>query len=394
MSVIQAEYKNNLLYRLETFINGIAGSVYWKDIHGVYIGCNNAVIQKGNLESRANIIGKTDYDVWPEMADALRRVDLEVIEFDKTIELEETVVLKSGERLYFSSIKSPLRDEHGNIIGIICNSLDITELKEAKQRAEEASHAKTQFLALMSHELRIPLTGIISTASMLVDDDVTLKEVNEFGKIIYNSGNYLLSTIDNILDFAKLEANKFELFSSPLDLKFLIDEISNILSANATEKKLDLVVVYESRITKNIISDYRVLRHIFTNLIGNAIKYTETGQVKIKVRTLKQAESFISLEVLVEDTGIGIPSEKLNFIFDRFSQVENAYTRKSSRQGTGLGLSIVKKLVELLKGSISVTSKVGKGSVFCFVADFSLQQEQIDENAPWEHWSASQDNKK
>jgi two-component system aerobic respiration control sensor histidine kinase ArcB len=391
MNVPKEERKNNLsFYRLENFIDGIPGSVYWKDTNGLYIGCNNTVIIKGNLGSKDNIIGKSDYDVWPEMADAIRKADTEVMQTDKTLEFEETIILKSGERLYFSSVKSPLKDDNGNIIGVICNSLDITELKQAKQIAESASQAKTQFLALMSHELRIPLTGIISTASMLVDEDITSQEANEFGKIISHSGSYLLSTIDNILDFAKLEANKLELIPTPINLKQLIEEVAMILAASAKEKGLQLTVAYNLNFPQNIVSDSRVIRHILTNLIGNAIKYTEKGSIEVTVTPLIQMDETVVLEIIIEDTGIGIPANKVKFIFDRFSQVDNAYTRKSSRQGTGLGLSIVKKLVELLEGEIHVTSKIGKGSKFHFIAEFRLQN-NIDDKTPWERWSELQD---
>ena len=361
-------------YQLETFLDGIPGSVYWKDKNGVYLGCNNTVVVKGNLKSKADIIGKTDFDVWPEMAKTIRKHDLEVMRQNKVIEMEETIVLKSSETMYFSSVKTPLRDTDGNVIGVICNSVDITELKLAKQNAEVANQAKTQFLALMSHELRIPLSGIISTASILSDSDFTMEETREFGKIIEKSGNYLLSTIDSILDFAKLEANKFELSVVPINIKTTIDEITSTLAASAKEKGLNLTIDYNICPYTSIISDPLVFRLIFNNLIGNAIKYTVKGSVSVAVKTTKRPKNLLSLQISVQDTGIGIPKDKLNFIFDRFSQVETGYVRKTSRQGTGLGLSIVKKLTDILQGKISVKSKIDVGSVFSFSAEFPIFQ--------------------
>lgn len=361
-------------YLFESLINTIPGSVYWKDINGFYLGCNDVVIKKGNLSSRSQIVGKTDYDIWPEFAEQIRKNDIEVIKQNITIETEETVVLKNGECFFFSSVKSPLRDNSGNIIGIIGNSIDITELKRAKQQAEAASQAKSQFLALMGHELRIPLTGIISTANLMLEAEIDGKESRELIKIIEDSGSYLLSTIDTILDFSKLEAEKFEIFPANLNIKELMENICSILTASAREKKLTLETYYDPKLPPQIISDFRVIRHIMTNLIGNAIKYTEKGNIIVNIKVVQKTSESIKLEFIVEDTGIGIPKDKLDYIFDRFSQVENTYTRKQSRSGTGLGLSIVKKFVTLLNSQICVTSKVGKGSRFYFVADFALPE--------------------
>jgi PAS domain S-box-containing protein len=361
-----------LLKQLEAFINGIPGSVYWKDTNGVYLGCNDVVLKKGNLKSRKDIVGKTDKEVWPEFAEGLRATDLKVIQEDKVIETEETVVLKNGERMFFSSVKRPLKDENGNIIGVIGNSLDITELKEAKQYAETANQAKTQFLALMGHELRIPLSGIISTANMLVEADISLEESRELGRIIEHSGTYLLSTINTILDHAKLEAKKFELIPTQVDLEGLVEEVISILVANAKEKKLTLETKFDLHIPPRIITDARALRHILSNLIGNAIKYTDKGKITVALKKIRQTEHAIQVEISVRDTGIGIPNEKLSYIFDQFSQIENAYTRRNSRSGTGLGLSIVKQFVSLLNSEIKVVSKLGKGSTFSFIADYPL----------------------
>jgi len=355
-----------LLNQLEHFINGIPGSVYWKDKDGVYLGCNDAVLKKGDLKSRDDIIGKTDQEIWPEFADSLRKTDFQVMQENRSIEKEETVVLKNGERMYFSSVKTPLKDIEGHIIGVIGNGVDITELKEAKQYAEAASQAKTQFLALMGHELRIPLSGIISTANLLVESIVTLEESRELGRIIEHSGAYLLSTINSILEYAKLEANKFELITSKVDLEGLIEETISVLAASAKEKNLILKIDMDQTIPQRIITDARVMRHILSNLIGNAIKYTEKGSIQVKVKNIAQfANESVALKISVSDTGIGIPKGKIDYIFDRFSQLENAYTRKNSRNGTGLGLSIVKQFVNLLGSEgVSFMQSAGRARNF------------------------------
>lgn len=383
----QVKILNNYL---ETIIDAIPGSIYWKDKAGVYLGCNKVIVNKGNLESKTDIIGKTDYDVWPEYAENIQKNDMEVMESGKTLELEETVILPAtGERMYFASVKTPLKDENGVVIGIVGNSLDITELKEAKEKAEIANHAKTQFLAVASHELRVPLTGIITVGSMLANGSVsTPNEVQEFGKIMLDAGTYLLSNVNSILEFAKLEVDKFNLKFAPFDLKLHIEEVVTMLTASANSKGLDLSINYESDVPHNIFSDSRVLRHILANLINNAIKYTHQGSIIIKVSCLKQTPQTAQLEIAVEDTGIGIPADKFDFIFDRFSQLEDAYVRSSSRGGIGLGLSIVKKLVQLLNGTINVKSEISKGSTFYFVAEFQLQDQPVGE-MPWSPYAST-----
>lgn len=374
---------------LDTVIDAIPGSVYWKDKNGIYLGCNNVIVRKGNFESKNDLINKTDYEVWPCEADAIRHNDLEVMSTKKTMELEETVILPNGERMYFASVKSPLRDELGEVIGIVGNSLDITELKEAKERAEMASSAKSQFLAVTSHELRVPLTGIISTASMLQNGTIkNMQEVHQFSKIILDAGTYLLCNINSILDFSKLEADKFELKIAPLDLKSQVEEIVALLTASANTKGLDLILHYEHSAPHNIYSDLRAIRQILTNLIGNAIKFTTHGSVTVSVRCITQKTNSAELEIAVEDTGIGIPENQFDYIFDLFSQIGDSYVRSSSRMGTGLGLSIVKKLATLLKGTVTVKSKIGKGSTFYFVAEFPLQQTARHET-PWMLYAAT-----
>jgi two-component system aerobic respiration control sensor histidine kinase ArcB len=371
---VKKGFDQELPFQLQAFIDGIPGSVYWKDHNGIYLGCNNTVLNKGNLKSKADIVGKTDYEIWPEMAPTIRKTDLAVMQQNKVIEMEETIILKSSERLYFSSVKSPLKDAEGNVIGVLGNSVDITELKLAKQNAEIANQAKTQFLALMSHELRVPLSGIVSTASILADSEFTVEETREFGRIIEKSGNYLMETIDSILDFAKLEANKYELRVTRVNIKILIDEIIGILSARAKEKNLKLTVEYTFCTQTVVVTDSLVLRLIFNNLIGNAIKYTNKGRVTVRVTASQQSNNSLRLKVNIKDTGIGIPKDKLEFIFDRFSQVETGYVRRSSQQGTGLGLSIVKKLTELLDGKIVVKSKIDVGSQFNFTVDLPFYE--------------------
>ncbi len=356
----------------DAFFNSIASCIYWKDKNGIYLGCNDATLKTLRLKSREQMIGKSDYDLWStHHANELRKTDMEAMSQNKVIETEESITLPSGQKCYFFSVKAPLKDEHGEIIGVVGSSFDITDFKTRQKNSAVNSRAITQFLALMSHELRIPLTGIISTASMLAEENVTLEETREFSKIIVNSGNYLLSTLNNILDFAKLEADKFELIHTRVNLNILVEEIFALLGPSAKEKGLKLQAYFENELPY-VITDPRALRHIMINLVSNAIKFTDHGSVSIFVRIIEQKKNTIVMSIAVKDTGPGIPNEKIDFIFDRFSQLENVYIRKNSRSGTGLGLSLVKKLTELLGGKIEVTSTLGVGSTFTFSGKFLL----------------------
>jgi len=292
----------------------------------------------------------------------------------------------------FVDVRPFIKDKKNNTVGIVGNSFDTTLLKQAQKQAEMANLAKTQFLALMSHELRTPLTGIICSANILAEMDKMPSEAIEFIGYIIESGQYLLSTVNNILDFAKLEANQFKLITSQINLRRTVEEIINILKVVAKEKKLDLFLEYENTLPANVIADPRVIRHILTNLVSNAIKFTDQGKITIQVRPLSpnrypNFESLITpldnlendkklkscfFEIAVSDTGMGIPADKLDLIFNKFSQLEDdPYVRKKSHYGSGLGLTITKKMAELMGGKINVTSELGKGSTFCLIAKFN-----------------------
>ena len=364
--------------QFEVFMDNIPGSIYWKDAEGFYLGCNAAVLKKGNLNSKDDVIGKTDFDLWPAQAENFRKTDLEVMQSDKIIEAEEAITLVDGSVFHFLSIKSPLKDNAGNIIGIIGNSTDITELKIAKEAAEAASLVKTQFLALMSHELRIPLAAIISSANLLLNTEVTPAELITFSTIIQTTGEHLLSTIESILDFAKLEANKFDITLRKINLNETINEVATLLKIPVKEKNIDLIIRYDPLLPDYVITDSRLIRIIMTNLISNALKFTDKGSVLVEAFLVCATPQSVKFNISVTDTGIGIPPDKIDFIFDKFTQIENGYIHKKSLQGTGLGLSIVKKLIALVGGSIQVTSRLGKGSRFELTMECFLPEQQLN----------------
>ncbi len=372
---------------LEHIVECMPGSLYWKDKEGIYLGCNNLLVEMLNLGSQNDIVGKTDYDLWPEQAEALRANDEEVMQSEQSVHLEETVMLPNGKRRYYTVVKLPLKDPQGNIVGIIGNSLDITnlkriteELKQAKENAEIANKAKSDFLAVISHEFRIPLTGILGMAQLMRMQNLTPEKQQEYVQHISSAGMHLLNLINDILDFAKMEAGKFELALAPMDLSALIEETCTMLTPLAKPKNLELLINFEQTPRYQILGDKRVLRQIIINLLGNAIKFTEKGYVSIHVECIQETSNTVILGISVSDTGIGIPEDKQEMVFDHFSQVDASHSRRYG--GAGLGLTITKQLIELMSGTISLTSQVGKGSTFRCVIGFPLQK-SANMTSPW-----------
>ena len=254
------------------------------------------------------------------------------------------------------------------------------ELKAEKERAEAANLAKSEFLAVVIHELRTPLTSILGMTQLLNSKNLEPAKQKEYLQHILSAGRHLLSLINDTLDLAKLEAAKIQVAAAPLNLKELIEETNIILTPLAKAKNLELFIHFDQAAPHNIVGDQRLLRQIIINLIGNAIKFTDHGHVSISVECITKTEDVATIAISVSDTGIGVPEEKQGMIFELFSQVDAANSRSYS--GTGLGLTITKQLVELMSGTINVTSQPGKGTTFRCVIEFPLQQESIVQY-PW-----------
>lgn len=240
---------------------------------------------------------------------------------------------------------------------------DRIQLESALYAAEDATRAKSEFLATMSHEIRTPINGVIGMTGLLLDTELT-QEQAKIATFIHSSGEALLSVINDILDFSKIEARKLDMEEIAFDFRCTLENIVEMFSVRAKDKDLEIVCVLDPRIPVTLYGDPGRIRQVVLNLAGNALKFTQSGKIIIQAELESEAESTSMVRISVKDTGIGIPSNRLGSIFDPFTQADGSTTRHYG--GTGLGLAICKQLSELMGGTIGVESREGEGSTFWF----------------------------
>ena len=293
---------------------------------------------------------------------------------DKQLEFEAEILDKYGNKRWLLLSEVSLYNNHGAFISIEGLGRDISKQKQiesdlrvAKDQAEVANQAKGQFLANMSHEIRTPLNAIIGNTYLALRSHLNNKQQSLI-KRIDSSAHVLLSLVNDILDISKIDAGKMELENIPFTLDEILANLSNVTAIQATNKGLDIIYFIEPDIPQPLIGDPLRLGQVLLNLVNNAIKFTESGEILVSVKSVKSSDGTVELCFSVEDDGIGIAEEKQRLLFTSFNQVDNSITRKYG--GTGLGLAISAKLVKLMNGQIWVESEFGKGSIFHFTSSF------------------------
>ena len=373
-------------YLLQTLLNHLPDSLYFKDSASRFLRISKMLADRFGLRDPVEAVGKTDADFFtPEHAQQARIDEQQLMQTGRPVlDQEEMETWPDGRRTWVASTKLPLRDSAGKVIGTFGISRDITarkqaqvELQQAKYAAEAASRAKSEFLANMSHEIRTPMNGIIGMTGLALATDPT-PEQREYLSLVQASAESLLSILNDVLDFSKIEAGKLEFETVEFRVRDKVADAIKAISLQGHRKGLELAYRINANVPNRVLGDPGRLCQVITNLVANAVKFTERGEVIVKVRRADQAagnqpevpEASLLLHFTVHDTGLGVPAEKQRLIFEPFAQADNSTTRKYG--GTGLGLAICAQLVEIMGGKIWVESGAAAGSAFHFTARFGL----------------------
>jgi two-component system, sensor histidine kinase and response regulator len=357
-------------------------AVYRSDPEGMLLDCNDACAKILGYESSRELLALGASIEYHDPARWQEHV-AELCRLRQLTNFEVCLRRRDGRPVWVLENANLVEDADTSSSVIEGTFLDISrrkemeqELTETKELAEAASAAKSEFLASMSHEIRTPMNGIIGMAGLLLETTLTAEQ-QEFAHTLRHSADSLLTIINDILDFSKIEAGKMTIEPIPFDLAAAVSEIAELLHSKTREKGLEFIVRYAPALPRRFIGDPGRVRQILMNLLGNAIKFTAQGHVYLNVEPAGPEFENATLRFSVEDSGIGIPEDKLGSVFEKFSQADASTTRRFG--GTGLGLSICVKLTELMGGKIGVTSKVGQGSTFWFTLPLP-----VDQSAPAE----------
>ncbi len=351
---------------LKAVIANSQSAIYVKDLDGRYLMANETFLRAFSVTDE-ELLGRDDTVLDPELAPIWRANDRKAREGRYAV--EECADGADG-RHYYDSVKFPLFDPDGVLYATCGVSLDVTERRRATEQmgkardaALEAANAKSAFLATMSHEIRTPMNAVIGMTGLLLDTDLDPQQ-RDYVETVRSSGDALLAVINDILDFSKIESGELELEQQPVDLQSLAEGCADLLAQAATEKGLDLVVHVDERCPAEILGDATRLRQVLVNLLSNAVKFTQRGDVLLSISAAPEDGGLVPVTFAVTDTGIGIPPDRMDRLFQPFSQVDASTTRVYG--GTGLGLAISRRLVDAMGGGLRARSTEGTGSTFSF----------------------------
>ncbi len=368
--------------RIRLLLDSTAEAIYGIDREGNITFCNPAVLRLLGYQDADQLLGKYAHklmhhsraDGTPYPIEECPIVDSRVS--GRAIHLDDEVFWRvDGTSFPVEYWAYPIRKE-GEIVGAVVTFLDITKRKlvqasllEAKEAAEAGSRAKSEFLANMSHEIRTPMNGIIGMTDLALETRLTAEQRDYLG-LVKSSADSLLHVINDILDFSKIEAGKLELEKTEFEIRDLFRDTLKTLARRTDDKPLEICARISPDVPKSLIGDPTRLRQLVVNLVGNALKFTQEGNIVLDTKLESIAGKEVRMHISVSDTGMGIPADKQQVIFDSFAQVDGSTTRRFG--GTGLGLTISRQLVELMGGRIWVESELGKGSTFHFTCNLQL----------------------
>src|SRR5688572_10628007 len=378
-SLGESESKNKLL---ATIVEQSSEAIWTRDLAGNITSWNSgaaAMFGYAPEEAMGRPLNLGDASVDEERSRMRRLMAGEKFSYDAP------ATTRSGTAIDIQVAVAPLVDEGNQCIGSIAVARDVTQRKKseealrlAREAAEAANHAKSSFLARMSHEIRTPMNGVLGMTELLLETGLTSTQ-RKYAETVQRSGQNLLGIINDLLDFSKIEAGKLELENVDMDLRRTVEDVVELLAERAHVKGLELACSVPADLVTHVRGDPLRLGQILTNLLGNAIKFTEQGSVVIRVASVEETAKNVTMRFEVSDTGAGISLEAQSRIFDEFSQADGSTTRKHG--GSGLGLAISKQLVEMMGGAINVESTLGTGSMFWFTSRFEKQETQSQEDA-------------
>ncbi len=377
---------------LQLAVDTMPQRLFWKDYEGKFLGCNQAFALDMKCSSPTEIVGKDDFALFSsEQAEAFRRDDARIrksgVGFN-SVEEQWTVPGSSIE--WVRTTKVPLRDHAGQIIGVLGTYEDITaekqtanHLRRAKDAAESAARAKSEFLANMSHEIRTPLNAVLGMVSLLLTSPLN-EEQRNWAETAQSSGEVLLSLLNNVLDLSKAESGKLTLERVPFNLRRTVAQCVELLKPQASLKGLTLEAEYPADLPANVVGDPSRVRQVLLNYLANAVKFTASGTVQLRVDLVSVAANTLRLRLAVSDTGEGISTAAQERLFKPFTQADSSTTRRFG--GTGLGLCIAKQFTELMGGTVGLKSELGRGSIFWSELPFEKTTQDIDlESSLQEH---------